>query len=282
MSTNDQTSESSERPPERRLEQRPTGSVQFDNRWRVVIVTGASGGIGAAIAHAFAESGAQVIGVDVNPPSEAHENVLFQATDVSDLAQCGEAVNLAVEKFGGIDVLVNNAAIQPVDSFVPLHELDAELWQKMLEVNVSGYTYMAMHVLPQMVKQRSGVIINLASAQAHRTAREVPAYGPTKAANLMQAKQWAIEYARYGIRVVSISPGAINTPMVAASLEMQGGAAQLANRHPLGRIGEPEEIAAAALWLASEGASNVTATDLEVDGGLGGYAAFADPYDMPE
>jgi len=274
MSTNEQVSANEER--------RPAGRVQFDNKGRVVVVTGASGGIGAAIANGFAESGAHVLGVDVKPTSEPNENVLFHSTDVSDLEQCREVVNLAVEKFGGIDVLVNNAAIQPVASFTPLHELDAELWRKMLDVNVSGYTYMAMQVLPQMVKQKSGVIINLASAQAHRTAREVPAYGPAKAANLMQAKQWAIEYARYGIRVVSISPGAINTPMVAASLEMQGGAAQLANRHPLGRIGEPEEIASAALWLASEGASNVTATDLEVDGGLGGYASFADPYPMPE
>ena len=96
----------------------------------------------------------------------------------------------------------------------------------------------------------------------------------------MQTRQWGVEYAREGIRVVSISPGAINTPMVQATLLEQGGAAQVANRHPLGRIGEPREVAAAVLWLASPAASFVTATDLEVDGGLGAFGAFADPYPM--
>ena len=117
-----------------------------------------------------------------------------------------------------------------------------------------------------------------ASAQATRTAREVAAYGPSKAANLLQAKQWAVEFARYGIRVVAVSPGAIDTPLVRASLENQGGEAELANRHPLGRLGKPEEIADAVLWLSSEGASFVTAANFPVDGGLDGYASFADPY----
>jgi NAD(P)-dependent dehydrogenase (short-subunit alcohol dehydrogenase family) len=98
----------------------------------------------------------------------------------------------------------------------------------------------------------------------------------------MQTKQWAIEYARHGIRVVSVSPGAIDTPLVRASLQAQGGHAALANRHPIGRIGRPDEIAQAVLWLSSSAASFVTATDLEVDGGLGGLGAFADPYPMPK
>ncbi|HAN95966.1 MAG TPA: hypothetical protein DCQ98_00340, partial [Planctomycetaceae bacterium] len=119
-------------------------------------------------------------------------------------------------------------------------------------------------------------------AHAHATSREAAGYGPTKAANLMQAKQWAIEYARHGIRCVSVSPGAIDTPLVRASLEQQGGEAQLANRHPLGRLGKPDEIAQAVLWLTSSAASFVTATDLAVDGGLIGFASFADPYPLPE
>jgi NAD(P)-dependent dehydrogenase (short-subunit alcohol dehydrogenase family) len=122
------------------------------------------------------------------------------------------------------------------------------------------------------------VVVNIASGQAHRTAREVGVYGPIKSANVMQARQWGVEYARDGIRVVSISPGAIDTPMVRASLEAQGGSEALANRHPLGRIGQPAEIAAAVLWLSSADASFITATDLEVDGGLGAFGAFADPY----
>ena len=98
----------------------------------------------------------------------------------------------------------------------------------------------------------------------------------------MQARQWGVEYARDGIRVLSVSPGAIDTPMVRASLAEQGGAAELGNRHPVGRIGTTDEVAAAVLWLSSPAASFVTATDLEVDGGLGALGSFAAPYPMPE
>ena len=150
-------------------------------------------------------------------------------------------------------MLVNNAAIQPPASYVRVDELPAELWQRMLAVNLTGYTFLAKHALRQMREQGSGVVVNLASGQAHRTARKVPAYGPMKAANLLQAMQWGVEYARDGIRVVSVSPGAIDTPLVRASLAAQGGEAELANRHPLGRLGRPDEVASAVLWLASSG-----------------------------
>lgn len=262
---------------------RPQGKVTFDNRGRVVVVTGGASGIGKAIALAFEESQAQVYCFDVNDEHgrQLNDDLHFRKVDVTDSTAVRHAVEEIVSQEGGIDVLVNNAAIQPVTSFVPLHDLPMDLWESMLRVNVTGYTVMAQAVLPQMVRQQSGVIVNLASAQAHRTAREVPAYGPTKAANVMQAKQWAVEYARDGIRVVSVSPGAIDTPLVRASLEQQGGEGGLANRHPLGRLGQPHEIASAVVWLASGDASFVTATDLEVDGGLGGFAAFADPYEMP-
>ena len=148
----------------------------------------------------------------------------------------------------------------------------------MLKINLSGYMYFAKHALAVMKQQQSGVVINISSAQGHRTARQVGVYGPIKAANIMQARQWGVEYARDGVRVVSVSPGAIRTPLLDASLKAQGGEATLANRHPLGRIGVPDEIAQAVLWLASDDASFVTATDLEVDGGLGAFAAFAEPY----
>lgn len=163
-------------------------------------------------------------------------------------------------------------------SYCPIDELDDAVIEKMTSINLLGYLRMARLVLPIMVEQGSGVIVNLASGQAHRTAREVGVYGPIKSANVMQARQWAVEYARKGVRVVSVSPGAIDTAMVRASLEEQGGAEALANRHPLGRIGKPEEVANAVLWLTSGDAEFVTGTDLEVDGGLGAFAAFAEPY----
>lgn len=262
---------------------RPSGSVAYNNKGRVVLVSGGSSGIGRAICDAFLQSGAAVVCMDLDNKATGDVPAAFSFVrgDTSSDDDCRRAVQFAVEKHGALDVLVNNAAIQPPASYVPLDQLPLEQWDRMLAVNLSGYTLLARQALRQMLLQQSGVIVNLASGQAHRTARHVPAYGPIKAANLMQTRQWGVEYARHGIRVVSVSPGAIDTPLVRASLEAQGGAAQLANRHPLGRIGKPEEVAAAVLWLSGPDASFITATDLEVDGGLGAFGAFADPYPLP-
>ena len=262
---------------------RPKAGVSYDNRGRVVLVSGGISGIGRAICDRFAQSGATVICLDVAAPSAIDplpDSVEYFAGDVRSEDDCEKAVAVVVREYGGLDVLVNNAVIQPVESYVPVDQMPTELWDRMLSVNFTGYTLMAKHALRVMKKQESGVVINMASGQAHRTARGVAAYGPMKAGNLLQARQWAVEYARQGIRVVSVSPGTIDTPLVRASLEAQGGAAELANRHPLGRIGQPHEVAQAVVWLASDDASFVTGTDLEVDGGLGAFAAFADPYPM--
>lgn len=263
---------------------RSQGSVAYNNTGRVVLVSGGASGIGRSICAAFLRSGATVVCMDLDDRAISSEfkGIDFVRGDTSRDDDCRRAVEFTVEKHGGLDVLVNNAAIQPPASYVPLDQLPLEQWDRMLAVNLSGYTLLARQALKQMLRQQSGVIINLASGQAHRTARHVPAYGPIKAANLMQTRQWGVEYARQGIRVVSVSPGAIDTPLVRASLEAQGGAAQLANRHPIGRIGRPEEVAAAVLWLSGPDASFITATDLEVDGGLGAFGAFADPYPLPE
>lgn len=264
-------------------DKRPRGHVRYDNAGRVVIVTGGASGIGRAICLAFADSGAHVVCADINDPADPlPAGVAARKCDTSDQQQCQQTVDDTINEFGAVDVLVNNAAIQPRDSYRPIDQLPAEVWNRMVAVNLSGYAFMAKHVLRQMRRAQSGVIVNIASGQAHRTAREVGVYGPIKAANVMQARQWGVEYARDGIRVVSVSPGAIDTPLVRASLEAQGGGAALANRHPVGRIGRPAEIAAAVLWLSSDDASFITATDLEVDGGLGAFGAFADPYPMPE
>lgn len=263
---------------------RPSGSVTCDNGGRVVLVSGGASGIGRSICKAFARSGAHVVCLDIDDAAAEtlDSEIDFVRGDTSIDADCQNAVAFTTEQHGGLDVLVNNAAIQPPASYVPLDDFPEDLWNQMVGINFSGYTFLARHAVRVMKQQRSGVIVNMSSGQAHRTARQVPAYGPIKAANLHQARQWGVEYARHGIRVVSVSPGAIDTPLVRASLEAQGGERELANRHPLGRIGKPEEVAAAVLWLSSSAASFVTATDLEVDGGLGAFGAFADPYPMTE
>lgn len=259
---------------------RPPGTVRYDNRGRVALVSGGAGGIGAAICQGLRDSGAAVICLDVTPDAGERlgPGIVAVRGDTSSPEDCRRAVAVAVERFGGLDILVNNAAVQPPASYVPLHELDGDLWQRMVDINLTGYTMLAKYALGPMLRQGSGVIINISSGQGKRTAREVPAYGPIKAANLMQTRQWGVEYARHGIRVAAVSPGAIDTPLVRATLAQQGGARALANRHPLGRLGKPEEVAAAVLWLASPDASFVTASDIDVDGGLSALGAFADPY----
>jgi NAD(P)-dependent dehydrogenase (short-subunit alcohol dehydrogenase family) len=264
---------------------RPYGKVQYDNTGRIAVVSGGCSGIGLAICRAFAESNAAgVVCLDIDEAAAPNvpDGVTFYRCDTSDEQQCREAIAWSVEGFGALDILVNNAAIQPKESYVPLHELPTEVWQRLVAVNFSGYTFLAKYALQQMLKQQSGVVVNIASGQGHRTATDVGTYGPIKAGNIMQARQWAIEYAREGIRVVSVSPGAIDTPLVRASLSKQGGAAVIANRHPVGRLGKPEEVASAVLWLSSQDAAFITGTDLEVDGGLGAFAAFANPYPMSE
>jgi NAD(P)-dependent dehydrogenase (short-subunit alcohol dehydrogenase family) len=259
---------------------RPQGSVRYDHSGRVVLVTGGCNGIGRAICEAFAESGAHVVCADVDDKeaTSLRPEILFRRTDVSVEAECAQVVDETVTQWGGLDVLVNNAAIQPPASYVRIEDIRSEEYHRMLAINFSGYVYMAKYALRVMRMQQSGVVVNISSGQAHRTARQVPVYGPIKAANVLQAMQWGIEYAREGVRVVSVSPGAIDTPLVRASLESQGGESELANRHPMGRIGKPEEIAHAVLWLSSNAASFITATDLSVDGGLQAFGAFADPY----
>jgi NAD(P)-dependent dehydrogenase (short-subunit alcohol dehydrogenase family) len=264
------------------MSRRPHGSVQYNHSDRVVLVTGGCNGIGRAICEGFAGAGAHVVCADVDAThaQELPASIEFYRTDVSEESECKNVVAHTVKRYGGLDVLVNNAAIQPPSSYVPVEDVILDDYQRMVGVNLSGYLFMAKHALKVMREQQSGVVINIASGQGHRTARGVSVYGPIKAANLLQAMQWGIEYAREGIRVLSVSPGAIDTPLVRASLEAQGGENELANRHPLGRIGKPEEIANAVLWLSSGDASFITATDLSVDGGLNAFGAFADPYPM--
>ncbi len=151
---------------------RPKGSVIYHNIGRVVLVSGGAGGIGRAICDAFAATGADVVCLDINADSAADlpDGMAFVAGDTSREDDCRNAVEFAVQSFGALDVLVNNAAIQPPSSYAPLHEFPTELWERMVGVNFTGYSLLAKHALRQMLKQESGVIVNIASGQAHRTA----------------------------------------------------------------------------------------------------------------
>lgn len=226
---------------------------------KVAIVTGAAGDIGKAIALRFREEGAKVLGVDIALPGEEH-------CDVSDAVSAAAAVKRVEERFGALHVLVNNAAI--VSPYVPVHELDEKAWRHALDVNLTGAFLMSKYAVPAMIRAGSGSIIHMASQMGHVGAPGRAAYGVTKAALIQLARIMALDHGAQGIRVNSLSPGAVMTSRVVSRYgSPEAVRAALESRYPIGRIGTVEDVALAATYLASDEASFVTGTDFLVDGG---------------
>jgi NAD(P)-dependent dehydrogenase (short-subunit alcohol dehydrogenase family) len=238
---------------------------------KTAIVTGAADGIGRAIAEAMAAAGARVFAGDIDRElgvTLEDERISFVECDVSKASDVRRLVRLAVEQSGRLDILVNNAGIAVGPA--PIHEMSEAQIERQLAVNQLSMLYGFKYALKEMVERRQGSIINLASMQAHVGVPGWTAYAGTKGAAIAMTQQLAVEYAPFGIRVNSISPGAINTPMNAKIVREQG--EQLLeiwnHMHPLGRIGEAREVAEAAVFLASDRASFITGADLKVDGGV--------------
>lgn len=245
---------------------------------RVALVTGAAHGIGRATAILLAEEGAKVAVTDVDMEGARDvvaeiEGVVGTAhpwqLDVSDQEQVRRVTDEVVEHFGGLDVLVNNAGISGADR--PTHELSLEEWERVQAVNTRGVFLCTKHAIPYMKQAGGGSIVNLSSIYGIVSAADVPSYHASKGAVRMMTKTDALFYAEDGIRVNSVHPGFIWTPMVEEFLESQGdveaGRRELAKLHPLGRLGEPREVARAILFLASEESSFTTGAELLVDGG---------------
>lgn len=260
---------------------------------KVVIVTGGAQGIGRGICLAFAEQGAHVLCADIDQEAgnslaaksgTLDGEIVFQQGDVSQSESCQQIAQLAVDRWGRIDVLCNNAGIQPADLYVPAHELPEEAWDRILGVNLKGAFLMCKSVLPQMMKQGGGAVINTASVQGLQSAPNVSAYAASKGGILSLTRNLALDYAQYNIRVLAVNPGTIDTPLVAASAasELATGSvseadmrATWASAHPLGRIGQPRDIADVVVFLASEKASFMTGTYVNVDGGMMAKGAWA-------
>jgi NAD(P)-dependent dehydrogenase (short-subunit alcohol dehydrogenase family) len=240
---------------------------------KAAIVTGSGGGIGRATALAFAREGADVAVADIqgaNAEKVAAEvrslgrPALGLAVDVTQRPQVERMVRETVAAFGKLDILVNNAM-----RLMPgrLEELSDEAWDTVVAIGLKGYFLCGQVAGREMIKRRSGVIINIASIGGLRPYPLTGAYSPVKAAQIMLAKCFAMEWAQHGIRGVAISPGQVWTPMTDA---LYSDPAILQGRSeivPLKRIASPEEIAAAAVFLASDEARYVTAANLVVDGG---------------
>ncbi|HSE81401.1 MAG TPA: SDR family NAD(P)-dependent oxidoreductase [Gaiellaceae bacterium] len=234
------------------------------------LVTGATGGLGTAVAGAFVDEGARVALVARNPAKlESLQARLGDATvsvaaDVSVAGEAARAVDEAIAAFGGLDAVVNAAAIDTV--WRPVGELPVEEWDHAIAVNLSGTFYVCRSALPHLV-ERGGAIVNLTSVAGLRAWEEDAAYNASKAGVELLTRTISVEYGSRGVRANCLAPGVIDAGMTDVITDPKEREA-LARKHPLGRLGLAEEVAEAAVWLASDASSFTTGTTLTVDGGF--------------
>jgi NAD(P)-dependent dehydrogenase (short-subunit alcohol dehydrogenase family) len=245
-------------------------------RGKTAIVTGASAGIGRATARALAVAGAAVVLADVDSArgekaadelrAEGHR-ALFVAVDVSDDLQVAAMVARTVEEFGGLDLAFNNAGVEGTPAIT--HECSRENWDRTLAINLTGVWNCMRHEIPRMLERGGGSIVNCSSVAGLVGFASIPAYTASKHGVVGLTRTAALEYAEQGIRVNAVCPGVIDTEMVA---RFTGGrpeaAAAMVATEPVGRLGRPEEIADAVVWLCSDRSSFVTGQAIAVDGGF--------------
>ncbi len=245
----------------------------IDVTGKVAIVTGASRGIGEAIARTLANAGAKVVvasrkieGVEAVAQSIG-PNALAVAAHTGKEADCKALVARAIAHFGKVDVLVNNAATNPY--FGPMIDIDEGAWDKTFEVNLKGYFWMIREVAKHLRERNApGSLISVASVAGIEAAPLQGVYGMSKAAILSMTKTLAFELASSGIRVNAIAPGLIDTKFAAAIVHNDELVNEVKRKTPLGRYGKPEEIAGAALYLASDSAAFLTGQAIVIDGGM--------------
>ena len=239
---------------------------------KVAIITGAGSGIGKATAELFAKEGAKVIVSDINEANgtgaveeitKAGGEAFFIKADSSKPADNEVLVNEAVKKYGALDIAVNNAGIGGPLGQTGEYPIDG--WQKVIDINLSGVFYGLRYQIPAML-QKGGSIINIASILGQAGTKFSPAYVAAKHGVVGLTKAAALEYADKKIRINSVGPGYVNTPLVKNNLNDDALNA-LVGLHPIGRLGESEEIAELILWLASSKSSFVTGAYYPADGG---------------
>lgn len=242
---------------------------------RVALITGAASGIGAASAECFAREGAVVVGADYADFDEtawgrvvgASDQSTKHALDVRDEGGVAALVGEIIERLGRIDVVLNAAGVAGGGA---VHQVELEDWDRIVDINLKGTFIVCKHVLAHMFERKSGSVINVASIEGIEATEGGSAYNASKGGVVLLTKNMAIDYGRAGIRVNCICPGFIDTPLTASIFDQEGMDTYLqrfTDAHQLGRIGKPEEIASAALFLASDDASFVSGHSLVVDGG---------------
>jgi NAD(P)-dependent dehydrogenase (short-subunit alcohol dehydrogenase family) len=249
----------------------------FSLEGKSALITGAGSGIGAAIAELFAKAGAHIFATDRDEVSgrRTAERILatggraeFAPLDIAEPAQCDAAASLVLRTRGALDLLVNNAGIGMVGT---LATTTAEDLDRLYRVNVRGTLLITRAFLASMLERRAGVIVNIASVAGLIGVRERLAYTMTKHAIVGMTRAMALDHASEGIRINAICPGRVATPWVQQRLreypDPEKAYAEMCAVHPLGRMARPEEIAAAALYLASDEAAFLTGSTLTPDGG---------------
>jgi NAD(P)-dependent dehydrogenase (short-subunit alcohol dehydrogenase family) len=246
---------------------------------RVAVVTGGCSGIGLATVRRFASEGAKVVVGDIDDESGARlvadlggaEHATYVHVDVTDKEQVDTLFRTAKDAYGSVDIAFNNAGISPPDDDSILDtELDA--WRRVQEVNLTSVYLCCKAVLPYMLEQRRGSIINTASFVAVMgAATSQISYSASKGGVLSMSRELGVQFAREGVRVNALCPGPVNTPLLTDLFAKDPERAERRLVHvPMGRFGEPEEIASAVLFLASDDASFITANTFLVDGGISG------------
>jgi NAD(P)-dependent dehydrogenase (short-subunit alcohol dehydrogenase family) len=243
---------------------------------KTALVTGGASGIGRGVALAFANAGASVVIADIDVEGgealaqqirQAGSRALFVRTDVAWAEDVEALVAATVDRFGRLDIAFNNAGVELEHR--RLAESDEELFDRMMAINVKGVWLCMKHEITQMLKQGGGVIVNAASIAGLVGAPKHAIYSASKHAVVGLTKSAAAEYGRKGIRINDVCPGVIRTAMLDRALERDEGSEEaLVKMHPIGRLGEIEDVAAAVLWLCSDASAFVTGHSLAVDGAL--------------
>jgi NAD(P)-dependent dehydrogenase (short-subunit alcohol dehydrogenase family) len=242
---------------------------------KIAVVTGGNAGIGEAIAKTFAREGASVVITGrrqgelervVTDIVKTQGKVFAVAGSVTDESDVQETVRRTVQQFGGLDILVNNAGVG--DFGKRLHEIDDATWANVLDVNLTGVFRMTRAVLPQMLKQRKGAIVNISSIASLVGLPTLPAYAASKGALDAVTRALAIDYAKDGIRCNVVNPGLIDTPMAAPLMNNAEQLDSILSHYPIRRAGKPEEVANMVLYLVSDEAAWVTGGTFPIDGGM--------------